>query len=961
MNSDPRRGRRNGQERPPALAEWILTWLPEIYRDCILGDLEERFHTQVLPLKGKSAARKWYWKETLRAVNPVYWPRLGRFSRIARRLGTGLRWAARAAAAGADDLSLAWRRLKQSPGFVVAALLTLTLGIGATSAVFSLLEGLWLRPLPIPAGQRLVVLNQSMPKAGFDALGSTPLELEEYAQADSLEWAADYHSMYFTLLDGLSPSNVETGVVAWDFFEKLGVEVLHGRGMQPEDDRISGEGRLLLSYGYWQDHYGGSLEMLDKPVEMNNRPHRIIGILPPLPFYPLDADVYMPHSNCPFRVSTAQAGNRGRGGYRALALLTPGTGLEEARREVAAIAQDMQRRFPQDYPADSGFTATLRPLQDVLAERARTPLAVLFATVLCVFLIVCANLANLNLARLTRRTPEMALRSALGAGRGRLLGQLLTEGFLLASAAAVLGLASATASLELLRPFAQRLSVRAAEISIDGGVLALAVAGSILATLIFSLLPGLILLHSEGRAQGLTRRSRVHRAPRAGGLRGLLVVAQVAFSVVLLVAAGLMLQSVFKLQQVDPGFDPKRVMATRVQLNWTLYLENDQVNDFYLPLLQDLSQRPGVLSAALAAHVPLDGRTSTGSYRLAEDPTGNPPPGSGAQPQPAGDSGLAPRPPTSGGSAEDRSGGSMYQTVVGSPVDQDSQPLATYQPRPASQEHRAELQSVSGRYFEVMGIPVQAGQVGAFLGSHEVVVGRTLAARHWDDPAEALGKKLFLGTWPRPLTITAVVGDVHEEDLSTHPSPQLYVPFNLSPWREAIVLLHTPQGAESAAAMMRQAVDRLDPDQPLEPFHEMEELHRESIAPPRQTAQLLGIFALAALIVTATGIVGVTAYSASRRRHEFGVRMVFGANRRNILLNVLKEGLGLTSLGLLLGLPAALLTSRLLQELLFGVTWSDPATYLSVTVFFLLAAAAATLWPARRATSIDPASALRCE
>ncbi|HSR66359.1 MAG TPA: ABC transporter permease [Acidobacteriota bacterium] len=926
MKSEPRhQDDPTPKVRPPAAAEWLLGWLPEIYRECILGDLEERFYSQVLPLKGRAAARKWYWREALRAVNPIYWPHLGRFSQTARKAAVGMRRVGRAAAAAGDDLSLAWRRLKQSPGFVLAALLSLTLGIGATSAVFSLLEGLWLRPLPIPAGQRLVELSQSMPGAGFDVLGSTPLEISEYAQAESLEWAADHHSMYFTLLDGVSPSSVETGVVAWDFFHKLGVEVLHGRGLRAADDSAHGEGRLLLSFGYWQEHYGGSLTVLDQAVEMNNRPHRIIGILPPLPFYPLDADVYMPHSNCPFRVRTQQAQPRGRGGYRALALLTPGVSLAEARREVSAIAQDMQRRFPDDYPLDSGFTVRLRPLQDVLAERARTPLAVLFATVLCVFLIVCANLANLNLARLTRRTPEMALRSALGAGRGRLLGQLLTEGFLLAGAAALLGLASAAASLELLRPFAARLSVRAAEISIDGGVLALALTGSVLATLIFCLLPGLILLHSEGRAQGLTSRSRVHRAPGAGRLRGLLVVAQVAFSVVLLVAAGLMLQSVFKLQQVDPGFDPKRVLGTNVRLNWTLYLDDDQVNAFYLPLLEDLSQRPGVLSAALAAHVPLDGRTSTGSYRLAK-------------------------------------------AVA---AEEDSQPLATYNrslvPAPQAemlveeQEYRTELQSVSGRYFEVMGIPVLAGQIGAFLGSQQAVINRTLAERHWDDPSQALGSKLYLGTWENPLTVTAVVGDVHEQDLSVRPSPQLYVPFNLSPWRQAIVLLRTPQSAGSAAAMLRQAVDRLDSEQPLEAFQPMEELHRESIAPPRQTAQLLGVFALAALIVTATGIVGVTAYSASRRRHEFGVRMVFGASRRSILFNVLREGLGLTALGLFLGLPVALLTSRLLQELLFGVTWSDPLTYVAVTLFFLVAAAAATLYPARRATSIDPAASLRCE
>ncbi len=505
-----------------------------------------------------------------------------------------------------QDTGYALRMMRKNKGFTAVAVLTLALGIGANSAIFSVINGILLRPLPYTHGEQLVVLRQRSPKAAIATVSFSPMEFNDYQQQNhTLSGMVEYHSMTFTLLGQSDAERVRAGVVSANFFDFFGVKPILGRTLLPADEQTGAPPVLVLTYEFWQRSQHGDPNIVGKTFEMNDKVHTVVGVLPSFPQYPNDNDIYMPTSACPARSSPRTIARRTARMVGVFGRLKSGVTPEQARADVATIAGRLQHEYPKDYPTDGSFSATAIPLQEELVSRARTMLFVLLAAAGFVLLIACANVANFTLARVSQREPELLLRSALGAGRGRILRQLLTESAILGLVAAGIGLLMASGSVKLLVEFASRLTPRAREITIDGRVLLF----TLVAALITSIVSGSVLGFSSRQqlATGLREGTRQSgHAGRRTRVRNLLILAQVAFSFVLLIGAGLMLKSFVRLQNVDPGFVPQRVLTMALDLNWSKYTTEQQSRETARKLLEKVQALPGVQYAAVASAFPLD-------------------------------------------------------------------------------------------------------------------------------------------------------------------------------------------------------------------------------------------------------------------------------------------------------------------------------------------------------------------
>jgi predicted permease len=510
----------------------------------------------------------------------------------------------------AQDAGFAVRTLRKSPGFALVVVATLALGIGANTAIFSVINGVLLRRLPYGGGERLVLVRQPAVLAGSeDARFSVPDVADYRAQATTLDGLVEYHSMTFTLLGRQEPLRVRTGVVSAEFFDVMGVSALHGRTFLRGEDAPGAPPVLVLSHRFWQEKLGGDPSVVGKTFEMNDRVHTVVGVLPPLPPYPDDNDVYMPTSSCPFRSAEHIVNGRGMRMVALFGRLKPGETVGRAQADLAMIGARLRAQYPVGHPASMCLNVTATPLQEELIRRARPTFFILLGTAGLVLLIACANVANLTLARVVRRERELAVRVALGAGRARLLRLLLTESTLLALAGGALGLLLAAGGLGVLTRFAARFTARAGEIGIDGTVLLFTLGVSVLSGMAFGAMPALasrsdlVSALKDGGAAATSGRRRQR-------VRGALVASQVALAFVLLIAAGLMVRSLIKLQGVDPGFDPENVVSMRVDLNWTKYDTRGKTDAFYRRLLERVRGQAGVRSAAVANTFPLNGQPS---------------------------------------------------------------------------------------------------------------------------------------------------------------------------------------------------------------------------------------------------------------------------------------------------------------------------------------------------------------
>jgi predicted permease len=807
-----------------------------------------------------------------------------------------------------QDFRYGLRALRKNPAYATAAVLTLALGIGANTAIFSVVHGVLLQSLPYGGGDRLVRIQVDAPGGGITDGAFSPIEIGDLqTQARSLQGVAEYHSMWFVLLGRPEPERVQTGVVSSHFFDTMGVKPILGRTFAKGEDAHGAEAVLILSHDYWMRSFGGDPKVVGQVFRMNDRPHTVIGVLPPIPGYPDENDVYMPVHACPFRSDPHIENDRDSGMLRAFARLTPGATLAGAQKDLADLAARMAKDNPGSYPASIKMTLRPMPLREELTRQARPTFLMLAATVGLVLLIACANVANLTLSRLVRREREMALRSALGAGKGRLARQLLTESVAVALVGGALGLAVALAGRQLLVLFAARFTPRAAEIAIDGPVLLFTFGVSLVAGIGLGLIPALSSRRSLVSALQ-DGRDPAAAAPGRLRMRNALIVAQVAISFVLLAGAGLMLRTLWKLRQIDPGFKTERVLTSRLDLNFTRYRDREKQLDFNERLLSRLAAEPGVVTAALAGRFPLaEGGPSSGRFRIDGRP----------------------------------------------PVAEETLP-------------RADFQRVSADYFKTIGVPVLQGRGVADADRDNApkvaVVNKTMAAHYWPGKSP-IGERIGVnGNAPEEidwLTIVGVSGDVRQYGLAKPPVDQVYVSLMQYPGLSTACLVRTSSEPKALTAAVRNAVHSIGPEQPVDRFRTLEEMHANALDMPRLTAVLLAAFAGLALVITATGIAGVISFTVGQRRQEFGIRMALGALPGSVVRMVLRQGMRLVLLGLAIGVAGAFALSRLFSSLLYETTPSDPPTYLAVAAVLGLVAAVACFVPARRATTVDPMVVLR--
>ena len=809
------------------------------------------------------------------------------------------------------DCTYTFRTMRKNLGFTAIAVLTLALGIGANTAIFSVVHAVLLRPLPYPDGHQLIFVRQQAQKEGIDDIGFSVHEIQDYREQNrTLSGLVEFHTMSFILFGHGDPDRIHAAVVSANYFDLFGVKPLLGRTFLPDDDTLGAPPVLVLSYDYWKNKFGADPQIVGKTFELNDKVHTVVGVLPPVPQYPEESDVYMPTSACPTRSGKTFIDNRDSRMMEVFARLKPGVSVTDARAELATISGRLKSEYPKSYPEQMGYAAVTSPLRDELTHDARPTLLILLAAAAFVLLIACANVANLTLARTSRRERELAVRTALGAGRSRLLRQLLTESLILALMGGLLALVFASNSLQLLTDFAARLTPRAHEIRMDTGVLLFTLAAALGTSVLFGTLAALFsranLTSSlkEGTSGAGSRRQK-------NRVRSALIVSQIAFSFILLIGAGLMLRSLGNLLTVDPGFSPQHVVAMRTTFSFTKYASSDQLVLAARKVLDRVRAVPGVLSASISSVYPLQREAIV-----------------------AGSSAFS----------------GTFQI--------EGRELSPGEAPPVSSQI-----VVSPGYFETLGIPLRAGRLltDADDGKHQFVVLINEAAkrRFWphEDP---LGKRVKGQGDEQWTTIVGVVGDVRDFGLDRPAPPEFYVPQGEAIGPNAL-LVRTAIDPASIAPAVARAVHEVDSQAAVTRVLTLEQARSDSMAAPRVVASLFGIFAALALLIAAAGIGGIMALTVSQRVAEIGVRMALGAQPSAILRMILRQGLTLTVLGIAFGVIGSLAMTGLLKSLLFEVAPSDPATYIVVALVLAASALLASFLPARRAASIDPIVALRSE
>jgi predicted permease len=802
-----------------------------------------------------------------------------------------------------QDLRYATRTLGRAPAYTAIAVLTLALGIGANTAIFSVIHGVLLKDLPFANGARVVRLKQPVAAGQIDDAGFSVREIADLrSRSRSLQTIVEYHSMSFNMLRRGEPQRVQTGVVSANYFDALGVRPLLGRAFREGEDQAGATPVVVLSYRFWRERLGGDTTIIGKTVEMTDRVHTVIGILPPLPAFPNDNDVFMPVSSCPFRMSEFWTTRRDVRALTGLAVARPGVELAAVRADLKAVASQMHNEHTESYPDAQGFGIGAESLLEELAGPARETLALLLATSAFVLAIACANVANLTLVRLVHRRSELVVRAALGAGSGRLARQLLTESVVVAGAGALVGVGLAAALLRVLVPYAARFTPRAFEIGLDAPVLLFTLGVSVVVGLASGTLPLVGMTRDlatglRARGDGGQARGRRGRAERG------LVVAQVAVSVVLLAAAGLSVRSMIELSRVDAGYKPEQVLSLRVTPSRERYQRPEDRVAVTTRIVTDMRALPGVSGVALVAAVPLgeDGRMSHGML---------------IQGRAVGPNEVAPQ---------------------------------------------AEMQIVSGEYFTTIGVPIMKGRTfdeHDRLGTEEVaVISRSLAQRYWRD-AEPLGARISPDGGDTWLRVVGVAGDVRDHALDQDPIDVFYVAFAQTPGGENVLLRSTNDPAR-LAKQATAAIRAIDPDMPVDNIRTLMEIRLDSLAPRRLTASLLALFALLAVLIAAAGIGGVLAFSVSQRTREIGVRLALGAQRIEVLALVFRQGGAMIAIGLAIGAVGALWLTRFMQGLVFGIGARDPLTLAVACLTLAAVGLIASLGPARRVTAVDPVIALR--
>ena len=803
------------------------------------------------------------------------------------------------------DIRFGLRMLRKNPGFTAVAVLTLALGIGANAAVFSVVYAVLLRPLPYKDPSSLIVLNETTPMVGTVSV-SYPNFLDWRDQSHTFSEMAAVRGVGFNLAGVTQPENISGGAVSPNFLSMLGVRPFLGRDFDASEEKAGTPPVILLSYSLWQSHFGGDPNIVGRTIKLDDRSFTIVGVLPSN-YRSLDkTDVMLPIGVWATDNSEDAKERGSRGDLGVIGRLATGVSLTKARAEMEGIAA----RLATEYPASNDrFGVALQPIRDAFVSDIRPAILVLFGAVMFVLLIACANVANLFLVRGASRTKEVALRIALGASRGRIISQMLTESFVLAVLGGVLGLALAVAGIGGMSRLIPADMLSGATVNLNGAVLLFAACVVGLASFIFGLAPA---LHST-KPDVQSELKEGGRSGSAGAgqsqLRAALATAEISLALILLVGAGLMMKSLYRLLAVDPGFRPDRVLKLEMDLRTQQYSKDPAVLNFWQQVLEKVRVLPGVEAAAVGTAVPL-----TDSHGRAD------------------------------------------VTMEGMTA-----------PAPGNYPH-PDVHIISPGFVETLGIPLLRGRTFTDADDEKApLVGmiNAMTAKRFFPKEDPIGKRFMFGhpstDPPKWYTIVGVVGDTRLYGLANPARLEVYVPFRQNP--RSYMALVVKSGADPAAltSAIREAVQSIDKDQPLFAISTMKELVSNSVATRRMTLVLLGLFSGLALVLGAIGIYGVISYSVAQRTHEIGIRMALGAPRRDVFRLVVGQGLELAGIGIAIGIAGALGLARLMSSLLYGISATDFETFAGVSILLALVALLACFIPAQRAMRVDPTVALRYE
>ena len=792
-----------------------------------------------------------------------------------------------------QDLRYALRMLFKNRSFTIIALIVLSLGIGANSAIFSFVNAILLRSLPYTHADRLVRIYSTSPGKEVRTFTSSYPDFLDWKNNNQVfEEMGAWARGTATITGTDNPERFDTALITPGFFNVLGVSPERGRAFTPEDDKDGSNKVVLISNAVWQRRFGSDPNIIGKPFTLEGTTYQIIGVMPADFHFLTPVDVWMAMS-----LNGVNLEDRGRHFLSVLGRLKPGVSLRQAQLDLQNLAAGIEKEYPK---TNQGWGNNAVLLYDELTGGIRGPLWVLFAAALLVLLIACLNVANLQLIRAASRSKEIAMRMAIGATRGRLLRQLLTESLVLSVIGGLLGLLLAIGGISLLKSLMPPTRVpRLNEVGLDSSVVLFTIGISLLTGVIFGLSPAFRALRPDVN-ETLKEGGRSNAGGSSNRLRSLLVVSEIALALMLTVFAGLVIQTFQNLVNIDPGFKTENVVTMQLSLHPSRFQENSQIKDFYQRLLENIEAQPGVVAAGAVNNLPL---TGGGGY-----------------------------------------------TKIYLEGKQDTKP----------QEVMTGIQIATPDYFRAMGVPFLAGRDFTPREESVLIVNQSTANKFW--PGESpLGKRVRFGPNLDWTTVVGVVADIKALGLTAEPRIEMFLPLGVDIFRSGFVVVRTNAGTEAMIPSLRAAVLAINKDTVPYNIKTLEKVVSDSIAQPRFNMVLLAIFAGLALILASVGIYGVMSYSVAQRTQELGVRMALGAQRRDIFSLVLKQGIILTLIGVVIGLAGAIALSKVLGSVLYGVSATDPVTLISVAVIMVAVALMACFFPARKATKVDPLTAMRYE
>jgi putative ABC transport system permease protein len=809
-----------------------------------------------------------------------------------------------------SDLRYAVRSLSRARGFTIAVVLTLGLGIGANTAIFSVVRGVLLRPLPHKDGERLVYLRHSMKGPGGDNVNFSVPEITDFREsAKSLAGIAEYSGMIYTLQGKQDAVRMTVGLVTGNYFNVMGLSPVAGRLLNEGDDGLNVPPVMVLTHEYWMKRFGGDRGIIGQHVRLGGKSVEVVGIVQPAPYFPRPMDALLNMVISEHHTSALMEQGRSHRMTEMVARLAPGATVDQAKAEAATINARVVKAYPQDYDPGSEYKITVLPFQEVLGEKAKLTLWLLMGAAAFVMIISAANVANLTLMRSVRREHELVVRAALGAGTARLRRLLLVENLVLALTGAALGLIIAIGGVRLLVSLAERYSPRANEIRLDGMVLAFTLLLSVVVATILSFAPKLAkegslaawVAAGVNRMSGGVRRQRLQRG---------LVVAQIAVSVILLTGAGLLTRTMLQLAEVNTGLATESVLTMEVPYDFEARKDED-AKALFERMQLEVAAIPGVREVGIGSTMPLRATEAVLDVRA------------------------------------------------------EGRPLASGEAIP-----RADFRTVSPGFFHAAGIPLLKGrefaETDGKTSNKVVILNKTLADRLFAD-RDPIGQRVswtgevlkFIGLSDEWRTVVGVVGDTKDGGLDAEPRGAMFQPMKQEAMFGGGLVIRADRDPAALAPAATRIVRSIVPNDPIENVLTIGQIKDQSVAPRRLNAVLVSSFGVLAVIIAAVGIAGVLAFSVSARTNEIGIRMSLGADSGRVQRMVLAEGGVLLVYGLVLGVAGALIGTRLIRGLLFGVAPNDPLTLAAVAVMMVLVGVAACWLPALRAAKIDPAVAIR--